>query len=81
MRLLNIVSGVLLVEVTLATRIKNVIYVVPDGFGTASQVLARDFDSLLLHGENITSPVTYQLAVDKMVRSNMRGLMKGKFEG
>lgn len=46
---------------------KNFIYIVPDGFGPASQAMARDFVSLLKNGENVKRPVTYQLAADQMV--------------
>ena len=46
---------------------KSFIYIVPDGFGTASQTLARDYVSALRNGGNVDRPVTYQLAADQMV--------------
>jgi len=55
------------VEAALAAQAKNFIYIVPDGYGPASQTLARDYASLLINGENPNRPVTYQLPVDKLV--------------
>lgn len=55
------------VEATLAVSARNFIYIVPDGYGPASQTLARDYASLLLNGENPNRPITYQLPVDKLV--------------
>jgi alkaline phosphatase len=57
----------LFIEVAIAVSAKNFIYIVPDGYGPASQTLARDYASLLLNGENPKRPVTYQLPVDKLV--------------
>ncbi|KAG4439972.1 hypothetical protein IFR05_004546 [Cadophora sp. M221] len=51
---------------------KSFIYIVPDGFGTASQTLARDYVSALKNGDNIGRPVTYQLAADQMVLGSVR---------
>lgn len=47
------------------TPVKNFIYIVPDGFGGASQTLARDYLSLLGRGHE--HPVTTPLAADEMV--------------
>lgn len=49
---------------------KNFIYIVPDGYGVASQVMARDYASLLKNGENPAQPKTYQLPADELVRSD-----------
>lgn len=38
-----------------------------DGFGPASQTMARDYVSLLQNGENPDAPVGMQLAADKLV--------------
>jgi len=51
---------------------RSFIYIVPDGFGAASQTMARDYVSLLKSGENIGRPVTYQLAADQMVLGSVR---------
>ncbi|KAH8880109.1 alkaline phosphatase [Thozetella sp. PMI_491] len=51
---------------------KNFIYIVPDGFGPASQTMARDFTSLMANGENPKAPISIQLPADKMVIGNVR---------
>ncbi|TLS30321.1 hypothetical protein PpBr36_03776 [Pyricularia pennisetigena] len=51
---------------------KNFIYIVPDGFGPASQTMARDYVSLIQNGENPKRPVGFQLPGDKMVLGNVR---------
>lgn len=48
---------------------KSFVYIVPDGFGPASQTMARDYASLLRNGENPDAPVSIQLAADTMVSS------------
>ncbi|KAF1850153.1 alkaline phosphatase [Cucurbitaria berberidis CBS 394.84] len=53
---------------------RNFIYIVPDGFGIASQSLARDYVSLLQNGENPKAPVSIQLPADEMVIGNVRTL-------
>ncbi|KAL8321769.1 hypothetical protein RB597_007857 [Gaeumannomyces tritici] len=63
-------AGALLVQA--APSAKNFIYVVPDGFGTASQTMARDYVSLLRNGGNPGRPVTFQLPADKLVMGNVR---------
>ena len=51
---------------------KNFIYIVPDGFGPASQTMARDYVSLIENGENPRAPVSIQLPADKMVMGSVR---------
>jgi alkaline phosphatase len=63
--------GSLLVKSALAVGIKSFVYIVPDGYGPASQTLARDYASLLKNGENPDRPVTYQLAADQMVGTSI----------
>jgi alkaline phosphatase len=67
MQFSHIVLVGLFIEAAVAVSAKNFIYIVPDGYGPASQTLARDYASLLLNGENTKRPVTYQLPVDKLV--------------
>ncbi|RYO80795.1 hypothetical protein DL762_000653 [Monosporascus cannonballus] len=57
-----------------ATKARNFIYIVPDGFGPASQTMARDYVSLLQNGENPSAPVSFQLAADKLVLGNVQTL-------
>ncbi|RYP09935.1 hypothetical protein DL764_000977 [Monosporascus ibericus] len=45
-----------------------------DGFGPASQTMARDYVSLLQNGENPGAPVSFQLAADKLVLGNVQTL-------
>lgn len=49
---------------------RNFIYVVPDGYGGASQVLARDYYSLMNDVGTVERPSTAQIGVDSMVRHN-----------
>jgi alkaline phosphatase len=49
---------------------RNFIYIVPDGYGPASQTMARDYVSLLQHGDN--APISIQLPADQMVIGNVR---------
>lgn len=51
---------------------RNFIYIVPDGYGPASQTMARDYVSLLQNGENPKAPVSIQLPADQMVIGNVR---------
>jgi len=51
---------------------RNFIYIVPDGYGQASQTMARDYVSLLRNGENPKAPVTIQLAADQLVIGTVR---------
>lgn len=52
--------------------IRNFIYVVPDGFGHASQTMARDYYSLMQNGKNISQPKSHQLPHDKLVLGSVR---------
>lgn len=65
------VAGTALLEAVLATtpKAKNFIYVVPDGYGIASQVLARDFYSLTEGDATTGRPNAAQIGVDSMVSS------------
>lgn len=45
--------------------LKNIIYIVPDGFGPASQTLARDYLSML--GRDPENPVIREFGVDEFV--------------
>lgn len=53
-------------------QIKNFIYVVPDGFGHASQTMARDYYSLMNGNKNISQPMSMQLPHDKLVLGSVR---------
>lgn len=72
------IAGTLLAHgcsaIWLLPQARNFIYIVPDGFGPASQTMARDYISLLQHGENPEAPVSIQLAADQMVIGNVRTL-------
>lgn len=46
--------------------IKNLIYIVPDGYGPASQTMARDFTSLM-NGAKPDGPVSISLPADDLV--------------
>ncbi|KAH9908631.1 alkaline phosphatase [Xylariomycetidae sp. FL2044] len=52
--------------------VKNVIYIVPDGFGPASQTMARDYASLVREGGNASAPASAPLAADTMVLGSVR---------
>ncbi|RJE24540.1 Alkaline phosphatase [Aspergillus sclerotialis] len=51
--------------------IKNFIYIVPDGYGPASQTMARDFTSLM-NGAKADAPVSISLPADELVIGNVR---------
>jgi alkaline phosphatase len=72
------IAGALLAQgasaLWLLPQARNFIYIVPDGFGPASQTMARDFASLIQNGENPKAPVSMQLPVDTMVIGNVRTL-------
>ncbi|KAK5996002.1 Repressible alkaline phosphatase [Cladobotryum mycophilum] len=53
-------------------RAKNFIYVVPDGYGVASQVLARDYSSLIDGLSTKERPDSEKLGVDSMVIGTVR---------
>lgn len=50
---------------------KNVIYIVPDGYGQASQSMARHLHSLLKNGGDGGAPVIEELAADDLVRGKL----------
>jgi alkaline phosphatase len=72
------IAGTLLAQgasaLSLLPQARNFIYIVPDGFGPASQTMARDFASLVQNGENPKAPVSIQLPADTMVIGNVRTL-------
>ena len=55
-----------------APKAKNFIYVVPDGYGIASQVLARDYYSLTEGDAEVEHPNAAQIGVDSMVCNSSR---------
>ncbi|KAF2735910.1 alkaline phosphatase [Polyplosphaeria fusca] len=58
---------------------RNFIYIVPDGYGQASQTIARDYVSLLQNGENADAPVSIKLAADEMVIGTVQTLSSDNF--
>jgi alkaline phosphatase len=72
------IAGTLLAQgasaLWLLPQVRNFIYIVPDGFGPASQPMARDYVSLILNGENPKVPVSIQLPADQMVIGDVRTL-------
>ncbi|CAO2647572.1 Nn.00g084940.m01.CDS01 [Neocucurbitaria sp. VM-36] len=70
------VAGTLLAQgasaIWLLPQARNFIYIVPDGFGPASQTMARDYVSLLQNGENPDAPVSIQLPADQMMIGSVR---------
>ncbi|KAH9876721.1 hypothetical protein J1614_003853 [Plenodomus biglobosus] len=69
-------AGVLLSQACsaewLLPQARNFIYIVPDGFGVASQTMARDYVSLLRNGEDPTAPVSIQLPADRLSIGSVR---------
>ena len=61
------IGGLLAHSSYAAPSVKNFIYIVPDGYGPASQTMARDYASLLENGQTPGAPVSYQLPADQMV--------------
>ncbi|TDZ21784.1 Repressible alkaline phosphatase [Colletotrichum orbiculare MAFF 240422] len=74
MRATFVVAAALAQTVLAVPDVKNFIYIVPDGYGPASQTMARDYVSLMQNGQNPRAPVSIQLAADKMVLGNVRTL-------
>jgi alkaline phosphatase len=68
------VVGAVLLHSAVATtpKAKNFIYVVPDGYGIASQVLARDFYSLTEGDATTGRPNAAQIGVDSMMIGSVR---------
>lgn len=63
MRSSAIIAGAFAPAVLAAIQAKNVIYIVPDGYGQASQTMARDLATLVDHAGDVTR----ELAADDMV--------------
>ncbi|KAK1971771.1 alkaline phosphatase [Colletotrichum sublineola] len=74
MRSSIVIAAAFAQSVLSAPEVKNFIYIVPDGYGPASQTMARDYVSLMQNGQNPRAPVSIQLAADKMVIGNVRTL-------
>ncbi|KAK7187928.1 alkaline phosphatase [Paraphaeosphaeria sporulosa] len=55
-----------------APQAKNFIYIVPDGYGQASQTMARDYVSLQKTGSNASAPIIQELAGDRLVLGTVR---------
>lgn len=53
---------------TPSVQAKNVIYIVPDGYGQSSQTMARDLVSLIETGTTGRNPSIKPLAADELVR-------------
>ncbi|KAF2257815.1 alkaline phosphatase [Lojkania enalia] len=53
---------------------RNFIYIVPDGYGQASQTMARDYISLLRNGENPSAPFSIRLGADDLVIGTVQTL-------
>lgn len=54
-----------------APKAKNFIYVVPDGYGVASQTLARDYYSITEGNATVGHPNAAQIGVDSIVRTGV----------
>lgn len=68
---LAVAAGASLIESAVAqtcNKAKNFIYVVPDGYGIASQTLARDYYSLTDGEGTVSRPNAAQIGVDSLVR-------------
>ncbi|KAE8417899.1 alkaline-phosphatase-like protein [Aspergillus pseudocaelatus] len=69
-----ITAGAALVQTAVAASVqaKNVIYIVPDGYGPASQNMARDLMSLVDSGTTGSNPKIHELAVDDLAIGRVR---------
>lgn len=68
---LAIAAGAALIEAAVAKdcpKAKNFIYVVPDGYGVASQTMARDYYGILNGEGTVERPNSISIGVDSMVR-------------
>ncbi|KAL4897621.1 alkaline-phosphatase-like protein [Aspergillus ambiguus] len=67
-------AGVALIQSASAASVeaKNVIYIVPDGYGPASQNMARDLASLIETGTSGANPEIHELAVDDLAIGRVR---------
>ncbi|KAK7222736.1 hypothetical protein V2G26_010739 [Clonostachys chloroleuca] len=61
-----------LVKTAAAVKTKNFIYIVPDGYGISSQVLARDFYSITNGEGTVARPNTAALGVDNIVIGSVK---------
>ncbi|CAG9990713.1 unnamed protein product [Clonostachys byssicola] len=61
-----------LVKGAAAVKTKNFIYIVPDGYGISSQVLARDFYSITNGEGTVAQPNTAALGVDNIVIGSVK---------
>lgn len=50
---------------------RNFIYIVPDGYGAASQVLARDYVAIQNGDGSVDRPNSLQLGADPLVRLSL----------
>jgi alkaline phosphatase len=64
-----IIAGTAFIQTAVAVSVqaKNVIYIVPDGYGPASQNMARDLASLVDSGTTGSNPQIHELPVDDLV--------------
>ncbi|KAF9887629.1 hypothetical protein FE257_009722 [Aspergillus nanangensis] len=67
-------AGVALLQSAAAASVeaKNVIYIVPDGYGPASQNMARDLASLIETGTTGSNPEIHELPVDDLAIGRVR---------
>ncbi|KAJ0419603.1 alkaline-phosphatase-like protein [Aspergillus carlsbadensis] len=70
----TLVVGTALLQTAVAATLqaKNVIYIVPDGYGPASQNMARDLVSLVESGTTGSNPQIRELAVDDLAIGRVR---------
>lgn len=72
---LVVAAGAALIESVGAAdcpKAKNFIYVVPDGYGIASQVMARDFYSIINGEGTVDRPNSIAIGVDSMIIGSIR---------
>ncbi|KAL4959037.1 alkaline phosphatase [Aspergillus stella-maris] len=69
-----LIAGTALVQTAVAASVqaKNVIYIVPDGYGPASQNMARDLASLVETGTTGSNPEIHELPVDNLAIGRVR---------
>ncbi|KAL3490728.1 alkaline-phosphatase-like protein [Aspergillus germanicus] len=70
----TLIVGTALLQSAVAATVqaKNVIYIVPDGYGPASQNMARDLVSLVESGTTGSNPQIRELAVDDLAIGRVR---------
>jgi alkaline phosphatase len=65
---LHLSTALLFIHAACAAKVKNVIYVVPDGFGQASQTLARDYLNMVVDKQGtVNGPNSTAIGADSMV--------------